>query len=209
MQHSRQPLEAAFAAPLANGLDRAGEALRVLVNETSKIERTHFLNARPHERTAEPTDHANGFKLGTVMIRVGELTLDIPQARGGGSHPGAPDKGTRTGQVLMRALAGTYPQGVAARKVTGILVKLPGLEVSISPTQVGCFVSDGGPSPRGQRVRLRTANGRERIDHPIKRGTRVPSFFPDNASCRRRVAALRAACDEDRTTGKIHLGMNG
>ena len=33
------PLDAAFAALLANGLDGAGEALRILVNEASKIER--------------------------------------------------------------------------------------------------------------------------------------------------------------------------
>ncbi len=45
------PLDAAFAALLSNGLDGAGEALRILVNEASKIERAHFLNARPHERT--------------------------------------------------------------------------------------------------------------------------------------------------------------
>ena len=34
------PLDAAFAALLANGLDGAGEALRILVNEASKI--AHF-----------------------------------------------------------------------------------------------------------------------------------------------------------------------
>lgn len=33
-----QPLDAAFAAFLANRLDSAGEALRILVNETSRIE---------------------------------------------------------------------------------------------------------------------------------------------------------------------------
>ena len=46
------PLEAAFAALLANGLDGAGEALRVLVNEAGKIERAHFLNTQPHERSS-------------------------------------------------------------------------------------------------------------------------------------------------------------
>ncbi|MFN3294970.1 MAG: transposase, partial [Gemmobacter sp.] len=65
------PLDAAFAALLANGLDGAGEALRILVNEACKIERTHFLNARPHERTPQRTDYANGFKPKTVMTRLG------------------------------------------------------------------------------------------------------------------------------------------
>ena len=56
MRSEHHPLEAALAALLANGLDGAGEALRSLVNEAGKIERAHFLNARPHERTPERTD---------------------------------------------------------------------------------------------------------------------------------------------------------
>jgi putative transposase len=35
------PMEAAIAALLSQGLDDAGEALRILVNEASKIERSH------------------------------------------------------------------------------------------------------------------------------------------------------------------------
>jgi len=130
------PLDAAFAALLSNGLDGAGEALRILVNEASKIERTHFLNARPHERTSERTDYANGFKPKTVMTRVGQLTFDVPQVRGGGFYPSALEKGTRTEQALNIALAEMYVQGVSTRKVTDILVKLLGPEVSISSTQV-------------------------------------------------------------------------
>lgn len=130
------PLDAAFAALLANGLDGAGEALRILVNEASKIERNHFLNARPHERTAERIDYANGYKPKTVMTRVGELTFDVPQVRGGGFYPSALEKGIRTEQALNIALAEMYVQGVSTRKVTDILVKLLGPEVSISSTQV-------------------------------------------------------------------------
>ena len=33
------------------------------------------------------TDYANGFKPKTVMTRVGELTFDVPQVRGGGFYP--------------------------------------------------------------------------------------------------------------------------
>ena len=378
------PLDAAFAALLANGLDGAGEALRILVNEASKIERNHFLNARPHERTAERTDYANGFKPKTVMTRVGELTFDVPQVRGGGFYPSALEKGTRTEQALNIALAEMYVQGVSTRKVTDILVKLLGPEVSISSTQVSRAaeqldaglaawrerpldetpylfldaryerVREGGrlvdcavlvatgitkdgyrrvlgvsvalseaeihwrafldslirrglkgvklivsdahaglnaarratlPSvpwqrcqfhlqqnaqayvtrldqrkpvaqriraifnapdrveaerlmkqtiefwatdapklaqwaeenlpdgfaafdfPLGQRVRLRTTNGLERINREIKRRTRVASIFPNTASCLRLISALLAECDEDWMTGKIYLNL--
>jgi transposase-like protein len=369
---------------LANGLDGAGEALRILVNEASKIERNHFLNARPHERTAERTDYANGFKPKTVMTRVGELTFDVPQVRGGGFYPSALEKGTRTEQALNIALAEMYVQGVSTRKVTDILVKLLGPEVSISSTQVSraaeqldagltawrerpldetpylfldaryervreagrlvdcavlvatgitkdghrrvlgvsvalseaevhwrafldslirrglrgvkLIVSDAHaglnaarratlPSvpwqrcqfhlqqnaqayvtrldqrkpvaqriraifnapdrieaerlmkqtiefwavdapklaqwaeenlpegfaafdvPLGQRVRLRTTNGLERINREIKRRTRVASIFPNTASCLRLISALLAECDEDWMTGKIYLNL--
>ena len=130
------PLDAAFAALLNNGLDGAGEALRILVNEASRIERNYFLNAQPHERTAERTDYANGFKPKTMMTRVGELTFDVPQVRGGGFYPSALEKGSRTEQALNIALAEMYVQGVSTRKVITVLQALLGPEVSISSTQV-------------------------------------------------------------------------
>jgi transposase-like protein len=130
------PLEAAFAALLEHGLDGAGEALRILVNEASKIERAAFLNALPHQRTAERTDYANGFKPKTVMTRVGAQTFDIPQVRGGGFYPSALDKGTRTERAVNLALAEMYVQGVSTRKVITVLQALLGPEVAISSTQV-------------------------------------------------------------------------
>ena len=130
------PLEAAFSALLDHGLDGAGEALRILVNEASKIERAQFLNARPHERTPERADYANGFKQKTVMTRVGEQTFDVPQVRGGGFYPSALDKGTRTERALNLALAEMYVQGVSTRKVITVLQALLGPEVAISSAQV-------------------------------------------------------------------------
>ncbi len=130
------PLDAAFAALLNNGLDGAGEALRILVHEASRIERNHFLNAQPHERTVERTDYANGFKPKTMMNRVGELTFDVPQVRGGGFYPSALEKGSRTEQALNIALAEMYVQGVSTRKVITVLQALLGPAVSISSTQV-------------------------------------------------------------------------
>lgn len=132
----RHPLEAAFEILLDHGLDGAGEALRILVNEASKIERAQFLKARPHERTADRTDYANGFKPKTVMTRLGEITFDVPQVRGGGFYPSALEKGTRTERALGLALAEMYVQGVSTRKVVTVLQALLGPEIAISSTQV-------------------------------------------------------------------------
>ena len=130
------PLDGAYAALLENGLDGAGEALRILVNEASKIERAHFLNAQSHERTSERTDYANGYKPKTVMTRVGKVTFDVPQVRGGGFYPGALEKGSRTEQALNLALAEMYIKGVSTRKVVTVLQTLLGPDVSISSSQV-------------------------------------------------------------------------
>ena len=134
VEHNR--LDDAYAAILAQGLDGAGEALRILVDEASKIEREHFLQARPHERSTERTDYANGFKPKTVMTRMGELTFAIPQVRGGGFYPSTLQKGSRTDQALNLMMAEMYVQGVSTRKVIEVLQRLVGPEVSISSTQV-------------------------------------------------------------------------
>ena len=136
MRVETHPLAAAYAALLTHGLDGAGEALRILVNEASKIERAQHLNAHPYERSEERSGYANGFKPKTIMTRLGEVTFDVPQVRDSSFYPSALEKGSRTEQALNLALTEMYVQGVSTRKVCDILVKLLGPEVSISSTQV-------------------------------------------------------------------------
>ncbi|WP_407899703.1 transposase, partial [Ferrigenium sp. UT5] len=108
MQVETNPLEAAYAALLSQGLDGAGEALRILVNEASKIERAQHLNADRYERCTERSGHANGFKPKTVMTRMGQLTFDVPQVRDSSFYPSALERGTRTERALNIALAEMY-----------------------------------------------------------------------------------------------------
>ena len=136
MRVETNPLEAAYAALLTQGLDGAGEALRILVNEASKIERAHHLNAQPYERSEGRSGYANGFKPKTVMTRLGEITFDVPQVRDSSYYPTALDKGSRTEQALNLALAEMYVQGISTRKVVEVLQRLVGPTVSISSTQV-------------------------------------------------------------------------
>lgn len=130
------PLDAIYAALLSQGLDGAGEALRILVNEAAKIERCEYLGAQPHERSADRRDYANGFKPKTLLTRLGEITFSVPQTREAGFYPSALEKGSRTEQALNLALAEMYVQGVSTRKVIEILQRLVGPEVSISSSQV-------------------------------------------------------------------------
>ena len=67
LDDANNPLHEAYACLLANGLDGAGEALRILVNEASRIERAQYLQASPYERSAQRVDYANGYKDKTVL----------------------------------------------------------------------------------------------------------------------------------------------
>lgn len=136
MRVETNPMEEAYAALLSQGLEGAGEALRLRVNEASKIERAHYLTAQPFERCDERQGYAKGFKPKTVMTRMGELTFAVPQVRDSSFYPSALDKGSRTEPALNLALAEIDVQGVSTRKVITVLQSLRGSEVSISSPQV-------------------------------------------------------------------------
>ncbi len=136
MRVETNPLEMAYAVLLEHGLDGAGEALRILVNEAAKIERSRFLGAAPYERSERRRDYANGYKPKTVLTRLGELTFQVPQVRSGDFYPSALEKGTRTDQAIHLALAEMYVQGVSTRRVIEVLQRLLGPEISLSTAQV-------------------------------------------------------------------------
>jgi putative transposase len=136
MRVETNPLEAAYAVLLEHGLHGAGVALRILVDEAAKIERSEFLGAAPYERTATRRDDANGFKPKTMLTRVVELTFQVPQVRCGDFYPCALEKGTRTDQAVHLALAEMVVQGVSTRRVIEVLQRLLEPEISLSSAQV-------------------------------------------------------------------------
>jgi putative transposase len=101
-----------------HGLEKMGEAIRILLNEAMKLERTQALQAQPFERTHARQGYANGFKPKTVATRLGPLTFDIPQVRGELEfYPSALERGVRSERALKLAIAEMYVQGVSTRKV--------------------------------------------------------------------------------------------
>jgi putative transposase len=129
-------MQEAYDCLLQHGLDGAGQALRILVDQASQIERAQYLQAKPYERSAQRVDQANGFKSKTVLTRLGALEFAVPQVRSGGFYPSALERGSRTEQSVNLALAEMYVQGVSTRKVIEVLQKLVGPEVNISSTQI-------------------------------------------------------------------------
>jgi putative transposase len=138
---TENPLNEAHAHLLAHGLDGAAEALRILVNEASVIERADYLKAAPFERSVARTDYTNGFKNKTMLTRLGSIDFDVPQVRGSGFYPSALEKGSRSEQAMNLALAEMYVQGVSTRRVITVLQSLLGPEISISSTQISRCVA--------------------------------------------------------------------
>jgi putative transposase len=117
-----------------SGLTEMAEAMRIMLNEAMKIERSQVLEAGPYERNEHRRGHAHGFKPKTVETRLGAITVQVPQTRGVEFYPSALEKGVRSERALKLAVAEMYVQGVSTRKVTEVMQQLCGLE--ISSTQV-------------------------------------------------------------------------
>jgi transposase-like protein len=114
-----------------NGLSHMADAMRVMLNEAMRIERSQVLEAAPYQRTEKRRGYANGFKPKTVSTRLGELALEVPQVRGEVEfYPSALERGVRSERALKCAIAEMYVQGVSTRKVTEVMRELCGLEVS-------------------------------------------------------------------------------
>lgn len=106
------------------------EAMQILFNEAMLIERAHYLQLAPYERSETREDYANGFKPKQLKTRIGELSLQVPQVRSSEFYPSFLEKGIRSERALKLALAEMYVKGVSTRKVNDILQELCGLQIS-------------------------------------------------------------------------------
>jgi len=128
-----QNLPATILEPILNsGLEGLPQAVAMLVNEAMLIERSHHLGAKPYERNEQRNGHANGFKDRQLNTRMGSLSLRVPQVRGSEDpfFPSALERGQRSEKALTISIAEMYLQGVSTRRVTSIMEKLCGLEVT-------------------------------------------------------------------------------
>ncbi len=98
-----------------------------------RIERNHFLKAKPYERNSERIGCANGYKPKTLNTRLGPVTVQVPQVRGVSFYPKCSEKGCRSEKALKPAIAEMYVTGVSTRRVTRITEQLCGLEISSTP----------------------------------------------------------------------------
>ena len=128
-------LDAVMEMLIENGFESFADVLRILLNEAMKIERDQALGAGLYERTDSRKGYANGYKPKTVDARIGKLCVDVPQVRGDVNfYPSALERGCRSERALKLAIAEMYVKGISTRRVTDVLEKMCGLD--ISSTQV-------------------------------------------------------------------------
>ena len=104
----------------------------MLANAAMILERVSHLRVGPYERGEARDGQANGFKSRGLQTSFGKLSLNVPQVRGS-SEPFQTslfEKGSRTDRSLKVAIAEMYLQGVSTRRVTTIMEKLCGMEVT-------------------------------------------------------------------------------
>jgi len=124
-------LEVVMQLLIENGFDGLADSIRIIMNEAMKIDRSRALRAQPHERSPERLGYANGFKDKTVTTRIGKIPLKVPQVRGGVDfYPSSLERGLRSERAVKLALAEMYVQGISTRRVTHVMEKICGCEVS-------------------------------------------------------------------------------
>jgi transposase-like protein len=124
---------------LAEGLPRIAE---LLLNAAMIVERSAHIGARPFERSDTRIGYANGLKERTLHSSLGALNLRVPQTRGCEEpyKPSMLESGSRVDRALKVAVAEMYLQGVSTRRVTKVMERLCGLEVS--STQVSRLTAE-------------------------------------------------------------------
>jgi putative transposase len=131
-QSNYSPYEAVLQLINEHGFDQIRGALEILLNEAMKHERSQALGAQEYVRTEERTGYSNGFKGKKLKTRVGELNLKVPQTRGTAFYPSALEKRVRSERALLISLAEMYVRGISTRRVSGLLEKMCGTEISSS-----------------------------------------------------------------------------
>ena len=111
------------------GLARLVEAV---LNPIPAAPMTEPLGASPYERTPERQGDRHGVRPRTLDIRVGPVTLQVPQTRDGSFSPEIFKRDQRSEQAFVLALMEMVVHGVSTRKVTEITEALCGASFSKS-----------------------------------------------------------------------------
>lgn len=121
-----------FQVNYQEGMGYIPQIIEQLMNVAMKAKREQYLKAGSYDRNKEREGYANGYKPKTLQTRMRKLNLAIPQVREGGFYPEALEKGLRSERAFLAICAEMYVNGVSTRKVSRIVEKTFGCEISAS-----------------------------------------------------------------------------
>ena len=134
--------------------DGPRQVLEFLLERAMRAEVEAHVGAAPHERSEGRRGRRNGTKPRTLLTRVGELELDVPQVRGCEPYrPGMFNKWQRSERALLTACAEMYFQGVSTRNVQEVLEAMCDGEVSaMTVSRVAAELDEKLSSFRSRRL---------------------------------------------------------
>ena len=112
--------------------------VRTALQELLEAEMTEHLGAGPYERTEGRTGQRNGYKDRELTLKVGCISLRIPQARDGSFHTGLFERYQRSERALTLAIVEMWLKGVSTRKVSAVTEALSSVAFSKSTVSELC-----------------------------------------------------------------------
>lgn len=114
--------------------DLLREMITFVANRMMEMEVESLTGAAHGERSAERTNHRNGYRERDWETRAGTIPLEIPKLRKGSYYPGFLEPRRLAEKALAAVIQEAYVQGVSTRSVDA-LVKSMGMS-GISKSQV-------------------------------------------------------------------------
>lgn len=109
---------------LGSNLDFLRESVYLMSRLLMELEVEQQIGAGKHKRTADRTNHRNGYRDRVWETRVGEIPLRIPKLRTGSYYPSLLEPRRRAEKALFAVVQQAYIEGVSTRKVDGLLKAL-------------------------------------------------------------------------------------
>ncbi len=131
-KHEGRSPAAAVQALFSQNPDGLREVVRTVLQEMVEAEMTAALGAGKGERSEGRLGYRSGSYPRTLVTRVGQLELRVPQDRDGRFSTGLFERYQRSERALVATLAEMYVQGVSTRKVKAITEELCGHAFSAS-----------------------------------------------------------------------------
>ena len=122
--------------------DGLARLVEEILNQVLEAEVTEHLKAERYERSEERTGYRNGYRLRTLYMRVGPVTLRVPQLRDGSFSSAIFRRYQRSEQAFVLGLMEMYVNGVSMGKVKRITEELCGVSFSRSTVSQLCMELD-------------------------------------------------------------------